>query len=355
MKTVAVLLVASLAATPLLADVSERREADVSESREDDAAVCAAPTASDASAVAAFAEEPTFPEPPRQDPPTQPAPQQEPPPPAPTPPPVQEPPQEPAPPKEPPPTRPSLKPKDFWKDVKIEAKRYLADSYAIATAPLHWDGADWTRFGGAVVIVGGLMLADKTIDREMQQNRSRFTNRVSAATTALGGAWSQNLGIGYLLVGYAAKNWELRETGREVLEAGILSHLLDKYVLKNAFGRERPFESDGETRFHPFSSHDSFPSGHATQAFSLASVVAMRAKGWVVPTIAYTAATLVAFDRVNDRVHFASDVVAGAILGTAIGRFIVSRHRSAQSQNQKPAAEFDLVPIRGGLAARVAF
>jgi len=37
---------------------------------------------------------------------------------------VQEKPQEPAPPKEPPPKRPSLRPKDFWRDVKVEAKRY---------------------------------------------------------------------------------------------------------------------------------------------------------------------------------------------------------------------------------------
>jgi membrane-associated phospholipid phosphatase len=80
----------------------------------------------------------------------------------------------------------------------------------------------------------------------------------------------------------------------------------------------------------------------------------MRAKGWLVPTIAYTAATLVAFDRVNDRVHFTSDVAAGAVLGTAVGRFLVARHRAAQAQ-QKPAHEINLVPIPGGLAARVIF
>jgi membrane-associated phospholipid phosphatase len=334
-KAVAILLVVSLAASPVVADVAESRE---------DVAICAAPVVAVASEIAGIEEDGSLQEPPREEPPSQPSPQQEPPP-EPTPPPVQEPPQEPAPPKEPPPTRPSLKPKDFWRDVKIEAKRYVADSYAIVTAPLHWDGADWTRVGGTVLLVGGLMLADKTIDREMQQNRSRFTDR----------AWSQNLGFGYLIVGYVARNWDLRETGREVLEAGVLSHLLDKYILKRAFGRERPFESDGQTRFKPFSSNDSFPSGHATQVFSLASVVAMRSKGWVVPTIAYTAATLVAFDRVNDRVHFASDVVAGAILGTAVGRFIVARHRAAQAQGQKPTAQINLVPIPGGLAARVAF
>ena len=269
-----------------------------------------------------------------------------------TPPPAEEP-QKPEPPKEPPPRRPSLRPKDFWRDVKVEAKRYVADSYAIVIAPVHWTVPDWERFGGVVLVVGGLMLADKSIDREMQQNRSRFTDRVSNATTRFGGGLGPQVGVGFLLTGYVLRDWNVRETGREILEAGFLSHLLDKWVLKPTFGRERPFESNGETRFHFFSSHDSFPSGHATEAFSVASVIAMRSKGWVLPTVAYAAATLVAFDRVNDRVHFASDVVAGAILGTAIGRFIVARHRRAQES--KPAAEFDVVPIPGGLAARLTF
>jgi membrane-associated phospholipid phosphatase len=197
------------------------------------------------------------------------------------------------------------------------------------------------------------MLADETIDREVQQNRSRFTDRVSDATTGFGGAFSANLGVGFLAVGYLLRDWDLRETGRETLEAGFLAHLLDKWVLKRAFGRERPIDSNGETVFRPGSVNDSFPSGHATQAFSVASVIAIRARGWVIPTLAYTVATLVAFDRVNDRVHFASDVAAGAVLGTAVGRFIVARHRRAQAQ--KPATNLDLVPIRGGLAVRLIF
>ena len=340
-KAVALLLVGTLLAPPLLADGEEPR----------DGPVCAAAAVSESSEIAA-----DFPEDLQAGPreaPAPPAPQtrselssqetlpQEPPP------------QEPAPPKEPPPTRPSLKPKDFWKDIKVEAKRYVADSYAIVTAPLHWDGADWTRFGGVVLLVGGLMLADENIDREAQQNRSRFTDRVSDATTGFGGGYGPNVGVAYLLAGYAFRNWDTRETGREILEAGLLTHLLGKWILKPAFGRERPFESDGETHFHFGSSHDSFPSGHATEAFSVASVIAIRSKGWVIPTIAYTAATLVAFDRVNDHVHFASDVAAGAVLGTAVGRFIVNRHK--QAQGQKPAADINLVPIRGGLAARVVF
>lgn len=320
-RAVAIVLVASLLASPLLADVEESAE---------EVPVCEALLESTAPQSA-------------QEPPPQPTPL----------PPPQEPLQEPAPPTEPPPTRPSLRPKDFWRDVKVEAKRYLADSYAVVTVPLHWNVADWERFGGAVLLVGGLMLADENIDREVQQNRSRFTDRVSDATTGLGGAWAQNVGVGYLVAGYLLRDWNTRETGREILEAGFISHVLDKYVLKPTFGRERPFESNGETRFHPFSSHDSFPSGHATEAFALASVISIRSKGWVVPTLAYGAAALVAFDRVNDRVHFVSDVAAGAVLGASVGRFIVNRHKRAQGQ--KPAVDINVVPIRGGLAARVAF
>jgi hypothetical protein len=46
----------------------------------------------------------------------------------------------------------------------------------------------------------------------------------------------------------------------------------------------------------------------------------------------YTAATIVAMDRVNSRVHFTSDVVAGAFVGTAIGRFLVKRHNDEKRE-----------------------
>jgi membrane-associated phospholipid phosphatase len=53
---------------------------------------------------------------------------------------------------------------------------------------------------------------------------------------------------------------------------------------------------------------------------------------------------------VNDRVHFASDVAAGAVLGTAIGRFLVARHRRARAESK---TTLEIVPIKGGLAARI--
>src|SRR5207245_127145 len=60
--------------------------------------------------------------------------------------------------------------------VKEEVKRYGRDSVAIAKAPLYWKEKDWEKAAGAVIIVGGLMLADRDIDKAAQRNRSDFTN-----------------------------------------------------------------------------------------------------------------------------------------------------------------------------------
>jgi PAP2 superfamily len=148
--------------------------------------------------------------------------------------------------------------------------------------------------------------------------------------------------------GWTGKDWEKA--------AGFLSSLATNLVLKRGFGRERPSESNGETVFRPGSKHDSFPSGHSTEAFAVASVVAARADGWVIPAVAYTAATLVAFDRVNKRVHFASDVYAGAIIGTFTGRMIVHRHQAQEKADErKKTTDLELVPIRNGLSVRLLF
>jgi membrane-associated phospholipid phosphatase len=106
-----------------------------------------------------------------------------------------------------------------------------------------------------------------------------------------------------------------------------------------------------QTTFEPGSGNYSFSSGHATEAFAVASVIAARTSGWIVPTLAYTVASLVAFDRVNDRAHVPSDVAAGAAIGAVVGRFIVHRHERTM---EAPGPEISLttLPHGVGLVAR---
>lgn len=240
--------------------------------------------------------------------------------------------------------------------VAHEAGRYASDTIGFTTAPAHWTRSDWEKAGGFAVVLGGLFLADRDIDRAAQRNRSTLSNHVADATTPFGGGVGTELATAAIGVGFVFKDTTVRDTGREALEASILTALVENYAMKPLFGRERPGPSGGKTDFDVVSSNSSFPSGHATQAFTIASVVAARSKGWVVPTLAYTLASVVAFDRLNDRAHFASDVFAGAAFGTVVGRYIVHKHdREATATPEEKKTSFDIAPIRNGLAIRIAF
>ncbi len=84
--------------------------------------------------------------------------------------------------------------------------------------------------------------------------------------------------------------------------------------MKAAFNRVRPVDYADIVFRHglrrPITS--SFPSGHATAGFCAATL--LGGGPW------YVAAAAVAATRVYVRLHHASDVVAGAALGLALGR-----------------------------------
>jgi PAP2 superfamily len=101
--------------------------------------------------------------------------------------------------------------------------------------------------------------------------------------------------------------------GFDLVRAQIVNEVLVQ-AIKFSVQRERP---DG--------SNYSFPSGHAAAAFAFASVLERHLGyrfAW--PTVAV--ATYVATSRLHDNVHYLSDVVFGAGLGTAVGWTVVGRH-----------------------------
>lgn len=83
-------------------------------------------------------------------------------------------------------------------------------------------------------------------------------------------------------------------------------------LLKTVVVRERP---DG-------SNDSSFPSGHASNAFTLATV-AERHYGWRAGGPAYAIAAAVGVSRIMRDKHYLSDVIAGAALGYIVGRTVV--------------------------------
>jgi membrane-associated phospholipid phosphatase len=119
-------------------------------------------------------------------------------------------------------------------------------------------------------------------------------------------------------------------------EAGWLGALafmsagLVEYALKHLVGRPRPAAAG------PFLGPelDSFPSGHATSVFAVATVL-----GSFYPRLRwplYTLAAAIALGRVYLARHYLSDIVAGALLGLVVASLVL-RHRNSTVASSGPA------------------
>ena len=98
-------------------------------------------------------------------------------------------------------------------------------------------------------------------------------------------------------------------------------------------------------RTRPDGTPYSFPSGHAAATFALASVLE-RHLGYRLALPTLVIATYVATSRLHDNVHYVSDVVFGAAIGTATGWTVVGRHGRSQ-YTLAPT------PVPGGFALMV--
>jgi membrane-associated phospholipid phosphatase len=82
-------------------------------------------------------------------------------------------------------------------------------------------------------------------------------------------------------------------------------------ILKYSLHRQRPDGSD----------YYSLPSGHTSTAFALATV-AERHWGWKAAVPAYALAAGIGVSRIESNKHYLSDVIAGATIGTIVGRTV---------------------------------
>lgn len=233
---------------------------------------------------------------------------------------------------------------------------FLEDVKHVATAPARWERSDWLTLGASVAaVVGTGFLFDQSADDYMKKHATPSWDRTAKALENLGGAGSVVIAGGTYLTGIALKDPEVRATGIDTMATMGVAQLLLTLPLKVAVGRSRPEEEKGTHDFHPFHGGQSFPSGHTTQAFALASVISEHADRTWVSCVSYGLAGLVGVARMEQRAHFMSDVVAGGLIGTFVGKSVVAFNESVRTKaSSKVTLSFAPALQPGGYGVSVA-
>ncbi|MGE5172684.1 MAG: phosphatase PAP2 family protein [Betaproteobacteria bacterium] len=220
-------------------------------------------------------------------------------------------------------------PVEFNKDY---FKAYVTDFKSIITSPGRWDSSDWITASIVTGISVGLFTQDDKIQTWVQKHKNRTTSHLSDDAKQIG-AYSVPAVIGLGLYGYAASDAKAKKTFLLSAESFIVTGAFVQ-VLKRSTGRHRPFTGDSHDTWSVPSisgnnDHHSFPSGDASSAFAIASVVASEYNNVIVPPLVYTASTLIALVRVHNNGHWSSDVFVGSAIGYFTGKAIVASHRGS--------------------------
>lgn len=109
-----------------------------------------------------------------------------------------------------------------------------------------------------------------------------------------------------------------RKLGAAAAVSLTLEALCCNLILKPLVARTRPYDVNTAVRLLIARPGDfSFPSGHTGASFAAASALYFRKSRFWIPALILS--VLIAFSRLYLYVHFPSDVLAGAVLGTAAG------------------------------------
>ena len=87
-------------------------------------------------------------------------------------------------------------------------------------------------------------------------------------------------------------------------------------ILKYSVNRDRPFVTYPDIMQKSKADSPSFPSGHTSSAFATATSVSLAYPKWYIIAPSYAWAGTVGYSRMHLGVHYPSDVLAGALIGS---------------------------------------
>lgn len=191
----------------------------------------------------------------------------------------------------------------------------------------------FTRQNLVPFIVGaGSALAISPADQEISNTLRDEIPGFGDVGQNFGGIATASFVGGTVLVSRLTKSDRFRTFSYTLAQAYTTNYILTQ-GLKYATHRMRP---DG-------SSSTSFPSGHASQIFTIATVVShYYGKNWGVPL--YALSVLVGVSRIEQGRHWPSDAVAGAALGYIASQTAI-RGTKRELAGKKPLSGLIILPL----------
>lgn len=224
-----------------------------------------------------------------------------------------------------------------------------------------FSGTSLLFYGGAVAVTGAMAFsgADHAIRVGVQRNL--VAPAFGDAALYAGYALPASVAPAIYLVGLAAHDSKVAGAGSAALQA-LATALAATGVLKIAVGRSYPLAGGDPSapdrldhpeyarQFRPFQTLwplPSWPSGHTSATLSIAAALtAYYPDEMWVPFVGYPLGILIGLGMVDGDRHWASDVVAGGLIGHAIGYSIgADFRRRLTSQGARGARAVKVVPL----------
>jgi membrane-associated phospholipid phosphatase len=226
----------------------------------------------------------------------------------------------------------------------------LLDTKEVFTAPARWDLRDWLTLGGVTAGIGIVAIFDEDIQHAIRHARNDTMTEVFDRIQPLGNEYAIGIIGTFYFAGVILKDPRAKATALDSISAtAIASGLIDNSV-KYVVGRGRPTDGHGAYHFQPFGGQDSFPSGHTTEAFALASVITEHYHSPWIAVTCYGLAGTVGYARLNNNRHWPSDVLAGAAIGTFVGKTVVRFNRAHRKIKLQPIVSSDVHGVELSMA-----
>jgi undecaprenyl-diphosphatase len=170
----------------------------------------------------------------------------------------------------------------------------------------------------SVILFSGVLHAqslDARIFRSINDHHTKFSDRFFSFQSNSVKPVYIGAPLGFLATGIIRKDCKAEDTGFLLLTAALLNYGIT-YGMKNAVNRKRPYNA--LSNVHTVGSTErsaSFPSGHTSSAFTVATMVSLNYPKWYVIVPSLTWAGVVGYSRMAMGMHYPSDVVMGALVG----------------------------------------